>query len=101
LFLDEIGEISQSVQIKLLRVLEDKKFERVGGEETLEVDVRIISATNRDLKAEIGKGRFREDLYYRLDVVNIEIPPLRERKDDIPLLIAAFTVRNLSKYEKA
>jgi DNA-binding NtrC family response regulator len=90
LFLDEIGEISQSVQIKLLRVLEDKKFERVGGEETLEVDARIVSATNRDLKEEIGKGRFREDLYYRLNVVNIEIPPLRDRKEDIPLLIASF-----------
>ncbi len=100
LFLDEIGEISQSVQIKLLRVLEDKKFERVGGEETLEVDVRIVSATNRDLKEEIAKGRFREDLYYRLNVVNIEIPPLRDRKDDIPLLIAAFTREFAADNEK-
>ncbi|HUX50496.1 MAG TPA: sigma-54 dependent transcriptional regulator, partial [Spirochaetia bacterium] len=90
IFLDEIGEINQTVQIKILRVLQDKKFERVGGEETLEVDVRIISATNKDLKEEIAKGRFREDLYYRLNVVNILIPPLRERKEDIPLLIAAF-----------
>jgi DNA-binding NtrC family response regulator len=90
LFLDEIGEISQSVQIKLLRVLEEKRFERVGGEETIEVDVRIVSATNKDLKEEIAKGRFREDLFYRLNVVNIEIPPLRDRKDDIPLLVAAF-----------
>jgi len=90
IFLDEIGEINQSVQIKILRVLQEKKFERVGGEETIEVDVRIISATNRDLKAEIAAGRFREDLYYRLNVVNIHIPPLRERKEDIPLLVAAF-----------
>jgi transcriptional regulator with PAS, ATPase and Fis domain len=90
IFLDEIGEISQSVQIKILRVLQDKKFERVGGEETLEVDTRIISATNKDLKAEIEKGTFREDLFYRLNVVNIDIPPLRERKEDIPLLVSAF-----------
>jgi DNA-binding NtrC family response regulator len=90
LFLDEIGDINQNVQIKLLRVLEEKKFERVGGEETIEVDVRVIAATNRDLKDAIQKGSFREDLYYRLNVVNIHVPPLRERKDDIPLLVAAF-----------
>jgi len=90
LFLDEIGEISQQVQIKILRVLQDKKFERVGGETTQEVDVRIISATNRDLKLEIAEGRFREDLFYRLNVVNIHVPPLRERKEDIPLLVSAF-----------
>ncbi|MFW6338900.1 MAG: sigma-54-dependent transcriptional regulator [Alkalispirochaetaceae bacterium] len=90
IFLDEIGEIEQSVQVKILRVLQEKKFERVGGEETLEVDVRIISATNRDLKQAIEEGRFREDLFYRLNVVNIHIPPLRERKEDIPLLTSAF-----------
>jgi DNA-binding NtrC family response regulator len=90
LFLDEIGEINQNVQIKLLRVLEEKKFERVGGEETIEVDVRLIAATNKDLAQAIAQGVFREDLYYRLNVVNIFIPPLRERKEDIPLLIAAF-----------
>jgi DNA-binding NtrC family response regulator len=90
IFLDEIGEISQQVQIKILRVLQEKTFERVGGEETLEVDVRVISATNRDLKEEIGKGNFREDLFYRLNVVNIHVPPLRERQEDIPLLSAAF-----------
>ncbi|WP_461247990.1 sigma-54-dependent transcriptional regulator, partial [Treponema sp. R6D11] len=90
LFLDEIGEIDQNIQIKLLRVLQEKKFERVGGEKTLEVDVRIIAATNKDLKAEIEKGNFREDLYFRLNVVNILVPPLRERKDDIPLLAASF-----------
>jgi DNA-binding NtrC family response regulator len=90
LFLDEIGEINQTVQIKLLRVLEEKRFERVGGEETVEVDVRLIAATNRDLVDAIAKGAFREDLYYRLNVVNIHMPPLRDRRDDIPLLIAAF-----------
>ena len=90
IFLDEIGEISQSVQIKILRVLQEKRFERVGGEETQEVDTRIISATNRDLKAEIEKGNFREDLFYRLNVVNVHVPPLRERKEDVPLLATAF-----------
>jgi DNA-binding NtrC family response regulator len=90
LFLDEIGDINGNVQIKLLRVLDEKKFERVGGEETIEIDVRVIAATNRDLREGIAKGTFREDLYYRLNVVNIHIPPLRERKDDIPLLVAAF-----------
>jgi DNA-binding NtrC family response regulator len=90
LFLDEIGEIDQNIQIKLLRVLQEKKFERVGGEHTVEIDVRIVAATNKDLKAEIEKGNFREDLYFRLNVVNINVPPLRERKDDIPLLAAAF-----------
>ena len=90
LFLDEIGEIDQNIQIKLLRVLQEKKFERVGGEETIESDVRIVTATNKDLKAEIEKGNFREDLYFRLNVVNILVPPLRERKDDLPLLITAF-----------
>ncbi len=90
IFLDEIGEVNQAVQIKILRVLQEKKFERVGGEETLEVDVRIVSATNRDLKKEIQEGRFREDLFYRLNVVNVNVPPLRERKEDIALLAAAF-----------
>jgi len=90
LFLDEIGEIDQNIQIKLLRVLQEREFERVGGEETVETDVRIIAATNKDLKAEIDKGSFREDLYFRLNVVNIHIPPLRDRKDDIPLLAAGF-----------
>jgi DNA-binding NtrC family response regulator len=90
LFLDEIGEINQNVQIKILRVLQERRFERVGGEETVETDVRIMAATNRDLKTEIAEGRFREDLYYRLNVVNIHVPPLRERRDDIPLLAMAF-----------
>ena len=90
IFLDEIGEINQSVQIKILRVLQERKFERVGGEQTLEIDVRLVAATNRDLRKEIEEGRFREDLFYRLNVVNIHIPPLRERQDDIPLLTAHY-----------
>jgi DNA-binding NtrC family response regulator len=100
IFLDEIGEIDPSVQIKILRVLQEKTFERVGGEQTLEVDVRIISATNKDLKQEIERGTFREDLYYRLNVVNIHIPPLRERKEDIPLLVAAFIKEFATENEK-
>ena len=90
IFLDEIGEINQNVQIKLLRVLQEKKFERVGGEETIDVDVRVVAATNKNLLDEIKNGNFREDLYYRLNVVHIEVPPLRERKEDIPLLVAEF-----------
>ncbi len=90
IFLDEIGEINQTVQIKLLRVLQEHKFERVGGEQTIEVDVRVIAATNKNLAEEVKAGRFRQDLYYRLNVVPIEVPPLRERKDDIPLLIKSF-----------
>ncbi len=90
IFLDEIGEINQNVQIKILRVLQEKSFERVGGQETINVDVRIIAATNRVLEDEVKKGTFREDLYYRLNVIHIHIPPLRERKDDIPLLISNF-----------
>ena len=90
LFLDEIGEINAATQVKLLRVLQEKKFERVGGQETIEVDVRVVAATNRNLEDEVKAGRFREDLYYRLNVVHLEVPALRERKEDIPLLIDAF-----------
>ena len=90
IFLDEIGEINQATQIKLLRVLQEKKFERVGGEETISVDVRVVAATNKKLEEEVKAGRFREDLYYRLNVVRIEMPSLRERKDDIPLLMHSF-----------
>lgn len=90
IFLDEIGEINQNVQIKILRVLAERKFERVGGEQTIDVDVRVIAATNRNLEEEIKKGNFREDLYFRLNVIHIHIPPLRERKDDLPLLMASF-----------
>jgi len=89
-FLDEIGEVSPPTQILLLRVLQDHRFERVGGEETIEVDVRVIAATNKNLTEEMKKGTFREDLYYRLNVIPIFVPPLRERKDDIPLLASYF-----------
>ncbi len=90
LFLDEIGEINQTVQVKLLRVLQEREFERLGGTETIRVDVRIICATQRDLKKEVQKGNFREDLYYRLNVVPIYLPPLRERKEDILPLAEHF-----------
>ena len=90
IFLDEIGEISPPTQILLLRVLQDRRFERVGGEETLEVDVRIIAATNKNLVEEMKKGTFREDLYYRLNVIPLFVPPLRERKDDLLLLASHF-----------
>ncbi|MEW6186324.1 MAG: sigma-54 dependent transcriptional regulator [Thermodesulfobacteriota bacterium] len=93
LFLDEVGEMSPSVQVTLLRVLQDREFQRVGGNKTIKVDVRVITATNKDLKEEIRKGHFREDLFYRLNVVHIEVPPLRERKEDIPLLIRYFLER--------
>ena len=90
LFLDEIGELSQSLQVKLLRVLQEKIFERVGGIKPIAVDIRLIAATNKDLKEQVKQGQFREDLYFRLDVVNIVIPPLRERPEDIRLLIHHF-----------
>lgn len=96
LFLDEIGELGIDLQAKLLRVLQTQMFERVGGEETLSVDVRVVTATNRDLKALVAQEEFREDLYYRLDVVPIVLPPLRERKEDIPLL-ADYILRQLSR----
>ncbi|HEM49578.1 MAG TPA: sigma-54-dependent Fis family transcriptional regulator [Caldithrix sp.] len=90
LFLDEIGDISLNMQLKLLRVLQEGEFERVGGTETLKVDVRIIAATNKDLERAMDEGKFRQDLYYRLNVIPIEVPPLRERKDDIKYLIYYF-----------
>ena len=90
IFLDEIGEINAATQIKLLRVLQEREFERVGGEQTIKVDVRCITATNKNLREEVEKGNFREDLFYRLSVVNIEIPPLRDRKEDIVLLAQSF-----------
>lgn len=96
IFLDEIGEISPNIQVKLLRVIQEKSFERVGGEKTINVDVRIIAATNRNLKKEVEEGRFREDLYYRLNVVQITVPPLRERKEDILLMMSSF-IQNFSE----
>jgi len=93
LFLDEIAEVSSAVQVKLLRFLQEKTFERVGGNETLKVDVRIIAATHRDLGAEITRGTFREDLFYRLNVVTVELPPLRDRRGDIPALASFFLRR--------
>jgi len=89
LFLDEIGDISLKTQVDLLRILQQKEFSRLGGEESIKVDVRILAATNRDLKKAIGESHFREDLYYRLNVISIHVPPLRERKEDIPLLAKA------------
>ncbi|NTW17404.1 MAG: sigma-54-dependent Fis family transcriptional regulator [Syntrophaceae bacterium] len=93
LFLDEIGDISASVQVKLLRFLQEREFQRVGGNQTIRSDVRIISATNRDLEAKVKEGTFREDLFYRLNVVVVDIPPLRERKEDVQLLIDHFLKR--------
>ena len=90
IFLDEIGEIPLAMQAKLLRVLQERRFERVGGTQTVEVDVRVIAATNRDLRKLAKEGKFREDLYYRLNVVKIDLPPLRERPEDIPLLATHF-----------
>lgn len=100
LFLDEVGEMSLKVQVKLLRVLEKGEFERVGGEKTIKVDVRLIAATNRDLEKEVSEGRFREDLFYRLNVITIHLPPLRERREDIPLLSNFFVIKYAKKYKK-
>ncbi|HSM88112.1 MAG TPA: sigma-54 dependent transcriptional regulator [Candidatus Limnocylindrales bacterium] len=93
LFLDEIGDVPAPIQVKLLRVLQEREFERLGGTRTLKVDVRLLAATNRDLRAALEQGTFREDLYYRLNVVPIDIPPLREHKEDIPDLVNYFLVR--------
>jgi two-component system nitrogen regulation response regulator NtrX len=90
LFLDEIGDMSLKTQGKILRVLQERKFQRVGGGRTLTVDVRVIAATNKDLEKEIREGNFREDLYYRLNVIPIEVPPLRERIEDLPVLVEIF-----------
>ncbi len=97
LFLDEIGETSQGMQVKLLRVLQEQELQRVGGQETIHADARIIAATNRDLEKEVREGNFREDLYYRLNVVTVTVPPLRERRDDIPLLVDHFVEKFAEK----
>ena len=96
-FLDEIGDMSPGLQVKLLRVLQEREFERVGGQKTIKVDVRVVAATRRDLEALIEEGRFREDLYYRLNVIQIQLPPLRERLDDLPVLVEHFIGKHCHK----
>ncbi len=100
IFLDEVGELPVETQISLLRVLQEREFQRVGGNESFQIDVRVVAATNRDLEAAIAEGRFREDLFYRLNVFPIEVPPLRQRKQDIPLLVEYFIDRYASKAGK-
>src|SRR5207253_3541981 len=95
LFLDEVGDMSPAIQAKILRVLQEHEFERLGGTRTQRVDVRLIAATNRDLSAMVAAGAFREDLYYRLNVVSVEMPPLRERKEDI-LALGLFFTKNFA-----
>ena len=101
LFLDEIGDLSAAVQVKLLRVLQEREFERVGGTKTLTVDIRLIAATNRDLEKDVAQGRFRQDLFFRLNVVPLVLPPLRERPDDIPILAAHFAAKSAQKYAQS
>jgi DNA-binding NtrC family response regulator len=96
IFIDEIGDVSAAMQAKLLRVLQERRFERVGGHESIEVDIRVVTATNTNLEKEVKEGRFREDLFYRLNVIPIHVPPLRERAEDIPLLVTHF----LQKYAR-
>lgn len=100
LFLDEIGEMALGLQAKLLRILQEKTFQRVGGSNEISVDVRIVAATNKDLKEEVEKGQFREDLYYRLNVLHLHLPPLRERRDDVPLLVDHFVKKFAKRLNK-
>ena len=100
LFLDEIGELSQAMQVKLLRVLQERQFERLGGKDLLSVDIRVVTATNRNLEEMVEQSLFRADLYYRLNVVSLELPPLRERADDIPLLAAHFARKAATKHAR-
>jgi transcriptional regulator with PAS, ATPase and Fis domain len=95
-FLDEIGEMNTTMQVKLLRVLQDRRFRRLGGTEEVQADIRVISATNQDLQKLVASGRFREDLFYRINVIQMHLPPLRDRREDIPLLAAHF----LDKYNE-
>ena len=99
ILLDEVAELSKYMQVKLLRFLQDNRFEKVGGEKTISVNARIISATNKDLKKEVQQNNFREDLYYRLNVIPIYIPPIRERRNDIPLLIDHFLNETRKRYD--
>jgi DNA-binding NtrC family response regulator len=100
LFLDEIGELSPAMQVKLLRVLQERQFERLGGKQQISVDIRVIAATNRDLEQMVEANQFRQDLYYRLNVVNLELPPLRERPDDIPILATHFAAKSAAKHNR-
>lgn len=100
IFLDEIGDMSPGLQVKLLRALQEQTFERVGGGQSIHVNIRVLSATHRDLMAAIDRGEFREDLYYRLNVIPIEVPPLRERKEDIPLLCHYFLKRLAARFDE-
>jgi two-component system response regulator AtoC len=93
IFLDEIGEMTLATQTKLLRILQEREFERIGSNVPIKIDIRVITATNRDLAAEVDKSRFREDLYYRLNVIHVHMPPLRDRKEDIPQLVEHFLVK--------
>ena len=100
IFLDEIGEMTQTMQVKLLRILQDRRFRRLGGTEEVQADIRVIAATNQDLQKMVAEGRFREDLYYRINVIQVHLPPLRDRREDVPLLAEHFLAKYSSEVEK-